>query len=99
VDTGVGMDEDALGGKALGAVTGDSVAVVEMTMLACVELDMAVIVEARAERRSCRVPLPVGVSHNLLIRVQPQLAVCASLSRVFSARAGAGGTDDFGTAG
>ena len=31
------MNEDALGGKALGAVTGDGVAVVEMTMLTRVD--------------------------------------------------------------
>jgi integrase len=45
VDTRVGIDEDALGGRALGAVTGDGVAVVEMTMLAGVEFDLAVVVE------------------------------------------------------
>ena len=37
-------------------------------------------------------------SQKVLITVQPQFTVCASLSRVFSARAGAGGTEDFGTA-
>ena len=46
VDTGVGMDEDAFSGKALGAVTGDGVAVVEMTMLDGVELDLAAVIEA-----------------------------------------------------
>ena len=46
MDAGIGMDEDALGGEALGAVTGDGVAVVEMTMLAGVEFDLAVVVEA-----------------------------------------------------
>src|SRR5712692_1827638 len=56
VDTGVGMDEDALGGKALGAVTGDRVAVVEMTMFASVEFDLAVVVEA------CREPT-IGMDH------------------------------------
>jgi hypothetical protein len=49
VDTGIGVDENAFGGKALGAVTGDGVAVVEMTMLAGVEFDQAVIVEACEE--------------------------------------------------
>jgi hypothetical protein len=33
VDAGIGVNEDAFGGKALGAVTGNGVAVVEMTML------------------------------------------------------------------
>ena len=46
VDAGIGVNEDALGREALGAVTGDGVAVVEMTMLAGVELDLAVVVEA-----------------------------------------------------
>ena len=49
VDAGIGVNEDAFGGKALGAVTGDGVAVVEMTMLAGVEFDLAVIVEAGRE--------------------------------------------------
>ena len=46
MDAGVGVDEDALGGESLGAVAGDGIAVVEMAMLAGVELDLAVIVEA-----------------------------------------------------
>jgi len=46
VDSGVSMNEDALGGEALGAVTGNGVAVVEMTMLVGVEFDQAVVVEA-----------------------------------------------------
>ena len=49
VDAGVGVNEHALGGEALGAVTGDGVAVVEMAMLAGVELDLAVVVEAGGE--------------------------------------------------
>ena len=49
VDAGVGMNEDALGGEALGAVTGDGVAVVEMTMLSGVELDLAAVVQAGGE--------------------------------------------------
>ena len=49
VDAGVGMNEDAVGGEALGAVTGDGVAVVEMTMLAGVELDLAAVVQAGGE--------------------------------------------------
>lgn len=36
---------------------------------------------------------------NLLIPAQPQLTICAALSGVFSTRAGARGTEDFGTAG
>ena len=46
VDAGVGVDENALGGKALRTVTGDGVAVVEMTVLAGVEFDLAAVVEA-----------------------------------------------------
>src|ERR1700680_4218083 len=46
VDAGVAVNEDAFGGKALGAVTGNGVAVVEMTMLVGVEFDLAVVVEA-----------------------------------------------------
>src|SRR5208282_3709897 len=46
VDAGIGVNEDAFGGEALGAMTGDGIAVVEMTMLAGVEFDLAVIVEA-----------------------------------------------------
>ena len=42
----IGVDENAFGGKALGAVAGDGVSVVEMTMLAGVEFDLAVVVEA-----------------------------------------------------
>jgi len=49
VDAGIGVDENAFSGKALGAVTGDGVAVVEMTMLAGVEFDLAVVVEACRE--------------------------------------------------
>jgi hypothetical protein len=41
----VGVNEHPSGGKALGAVTRDGVAVVEVTMLAGVELDLAVVVE------------------------------------------------------
>src|SRR5271155_5079116 len=46
VDAGVAVNEDAFGGKPLGAVTGNCVAVVEMTMLVGVEFDLAVVVEA-----------------------------------------------------
>ena len=49
VDAGIGVNEDAFGGEALGAVTGDGIAVVEMTMLARVELDLAVVVETGGE--------------------------------------------------
>src|SRR5712692_5285682 len=49
VDVGIGVDENAFGRKALGAVTGEGVAVVEMTMLAGVEFDLAVVVEACRE--------------------------------------------------
>ena len=46
VNAGVGVNEDALGGKALRAVAGDGIAVVEMRMLAGVEFDLAVIAQA-----------------------------------------------------
>src|ERR1700721_2124088 len=45
VDTGIGVNENAFGGKALGAMTGDGVAMIEMTVLASLELDLAVVVE------------------------------------------------------
>jgi hypothetical protein len=46
VDASIAVNEDAFRGKALGAVTGNGVAVVEMTMLVGVEPDLAVVVEA-----------------------------------------------------
>src|SRR5271157_872991 len=46
VDAGIAVNEDAFGGEALGAVTGNGVAVVEMTMLVGAEFDLAVVVEA-----------------------------------------------------
>ena len=49
VDAGIGVNKDAFGGEALGAVTGDGVAVVEMPMLTGVELDLPVVVEAGGE--------------------------------------------------
>ena len=47
VDASIGVDEDAFGGEALGAVTGDGVAVVEMTMISGIKFGLAVVVEAR----------------------------------------------------
>jgi hypothetical protein len=38
VNAGVGVNEDALGGKPLRAVAGDSIAVVEMRMLTCIPI-------------------------------------------------------------
>ena len=49
VDASVGVNEDTFGGKALGAVTRDGIAVVEMTMLVSVELYLAVVVEPGRE--------------------------------------------------
>jgi hypothetical protein len=49
VEAGVGMNENAFGGEALGAVTGDGIPVVEMSMLTGVELDLPVVVEAGGE--------------------------------------------------
>src|ERR1700682_5304128 len=46
VGTGIGVNENAFGGQALGAVTGNGVAVVEMTMLVGIKFDLAVVVEA-----------------------------------------------------
>lgn len=46
MDAGVGVDEDAFGGTPLPAVAGDPVALVEMTMLTRVELDLAAVIEA-----------------------------------------------------
>jgi hypothetical protein len=46
VGAGIGVNEDTLGGESLGTVACDGVAVVEMAMLAWVELDLAVVVEA-----------------------------------------------------
>jgi hypothetical protein len=45
VDSSVRVNENAFGGEALGAVTGDRIPVVEMTMLANVKFDLAVVVE------------------------------------------------------
>ena len=49
VDAGIGVDEDAFGCESLGAVAGDGVAVVEMSMVTGVELDLPVVVEAGGE--------------------------------------------------
>ena len=46
VDAGISVNEDTFGGEALGAVTGNGVAVVKMTMLVGVEFDLAVVFEA-----------------------------------------------------
>ena len=56
VDAGIAVNEDAFGGKALGAVTGNGVAVVEMTMLVGIKFDLAVVVEADGQAT-------VGVDH------------------------------------
>jgi hypothetical protein len=44
VDTGIGVNEDPFRGEVLRAVTGDGIAVVEMTMLVGVEFDLAAVV-------------------------------------------------------
>jgi hypothetical protein len=46
VGAGIGVDENAVGGESLRTVAGNGVAVVEMAMLAGVELDLAIVVEA-----------------------------------------------------
>jgi hypothetical protein len=43
MDARIGVNENACGGEALGAVTGDGIVVVEVTMLAGVELDRSTI--------------------------------------------------------
>jgi hypothetical protein len=50
VDPSVSVNENAVGGEPLRAVTGDGIAVVEMTMLDGVEFDLAAVVDA------CRKP-------------------------------------------
>ena len=49
VNAGVGVNEDALGGEALGAVASDRVAMVEMRMLAGIEFDLAIIAQDRGD--------------------------------------------------
>ena len=51
VDAGIGMNENAFGSEALGAVASDGIAVVEMTMLAGVELDLMIVVQAGGDSR------------------------------------------------
>ncbi len=46
VDAGIGVHEDALGGKPLRTVTGDGVTVIEMAMFRGIKFDLAVVVEA-----------------------------------------------------
>ena len=50
MDASISVNENAFGGEPLRAVIGDGIAVVEMTMLDGVELDLAVVIEA------CRKP-------------------------------------------
>ena len=45
----IGVNEDAFGSESLGAVAGDGVAVVEMTMLAGVEVDLPIVDEVGGE--------------------------------------------------
>ena len=47
MDAGIGMDEDAFRGEALGAMASDSVAVVEMTMISGAKFDLTVVSETR----------------------------------------------------
>ena len=46
VDAGIGMNEDSFGSKALRAMTGYGIPVVEMPVLPGVELDLPAVVEA-----------------------------------------------------
>ena len=47
MDAGIGVNEDAVSSEALGTVARNGVAVVKMTMISGVKLDLAVVVEAR----------------------------------------------------
>ena len=49
VNAAIGVNEDAFGSESLGAVAGDGVPVVEMAMLAGVELDLAIVGEVGGE--------------------------------------------------
>ena len=46
VNAGVGVNEDALGGKPLRAVAGDGIAVIEVRMFAGIEFNPAIIAQA-----------------------------------------------------
>jgi len=46
VNTGISMNENALGGETLGAMAGNGISVVEVAVLAGVELNLPVIVQA-----------------------------------------------------
>ncbi len=45
VDARVGMNQHALGSEALGAMAGNGVAMIEVTMFGGIEFDLAVVVE------------------------------------------------------
>ena len=45
MDAGIGVNENAFGGEPLGTVAGNSIAVIEMAVLAGVEFDLAVVAE------------------------------------------------------
>lgn len=49
MDAGIGVDEDTLGGETLRAVAGDGISVVKVAVLAGVELNLPVIVQAGRE--------------------------------------------------
>jgi len=97
VDTGIRMDEDALGGKALGTVTGDGVAVIEMTMLVGIEFDLAVVVEAGGET-TFRGRLPIGAPQSINSGIASVHDLRGLKRSVFSA-GGRGEIEDFSTAG
>jgi hypothetical protein len=61
VDVGVGVNEHAFGGKALGAVTGDGVVVVEMTMRAGLELNQAIVVDAGRQQTLGTDPIAANI--------------------------------------
>ena len=45
MNAGVGVNEHAFGGQALGTVTGDGITVIEVTMIGGIEFDLTVVVE------------------------------------------------------
>ena len=49
MNAGIGIDQDALGGKPLRAVAGDRIAMIEVAMLSGIEFDLPVVVEAGSD--------------------------------------------------
>ena len=45
MNTGIGVDQDAFGGEALGTVAGDGISVVKVAMFFGIELNLALVIE------------------------------------------------------